>query len=686
MRLGVLFIVSSAAIALNGTAFASSLGPDTGIDWTPTAAGLADVCQSSIDSGMARIKAIEAQPKPSTFDAGLGAIEAASADVSDATISAGNLAQLAPTKEVRDASNTCDEKLAAFGVQLSADPVIYSIAKAAARLAKTQAERQLVKLYLESGRRAGAALSKAQRDEVTKRFDELSVLTLAFQKELGEESLTIHVTPAEAESLPSEFQKTLKKDDSGFVVPVNESTGDQFMSNEASEDARHRFYVAYDSRGGAPNVKRLADAVRVRDEIAHLLGFKSWAAYQLDAKMAKTPAAALTLLRQVDEASLPKATAEIAVLAAMKASAGDASPFTAWDYGYYERQLERTRYAVDTEAIRPYFPVTKVVPAVFAIYEKLLSVKFEEIQPAMAWAPGVTEYDIVDDKTGKAIAWFYLDLYPREGKYTHFATFPLRSGRLLPDGSYQKPVGAVVGNWPLAAPGRPSLLSHDDVITFFHEFGHLMHDTLTLAPFETEAGTNVRGDFVEAPSQMLENWMWQPPILKEVSSNIATGEPLPDDLIQKMIALKHVSDGVRWSGQAFYGAYDMALHSSGPHVDPTGLYFEYKARMTVFPAEPGTVPEASFGHLMGGYDAGYYGYLWSLVFAQDMFTEFQKEGLESPVIGARYRRDILEKGAVEEPDVLLKEFMGRPIKIDAFYDYLGIDPAKVKGGSKTVSP
>ncbi len=682
MRLSLLALAVCAGFGTTAIARAAALPADTGIDWTVSADQLTGLCQSSIDKATARIKDIEAQKKPATLAAGLGAIERATADLSDETVAASNLAQLSTSKEVRDASNACSEKLAAFNVQIAADPAIYALAKQAVPLAKTQPEKQLAKLYLEAGRRTGAGLDKEKREEVTKLFDQLNNLALAFTKELGEEQVTIHISPDEAASLSAEFQKTLKKDDTGYIVPVDESTAVQFMGNEASGDARQRFAVAFQKKGGEANVKRLTDAVALRDQIAHRLGFPSWAAYQLDAKMAKTPARALALLNQVDQASLPKAKAEVANLAQIKAASGDSSPFASWDYPYYEKQVEKTKYAVDEDAVRQYFPVTKVVPALFAIYEKLLSVKFEEIQPAMAWAPGVTEYDIVDVKTGKPLAWFFLDLYPREGKYSHFATFPLKQGRLLPDGSYQKPVGAVVGNWPTPAPGRPSLLSHDDVITFFHEFGHLMHDTLTQAPFESEAGTNVRGDFVEGPSQMLENWMWQPAILKEVSSNVDTGQPLPDDLIAKMIALLHVSDGMRWSGQAFYGSYDMKLHSSGAKVDPTQLWFDLKAQMTPFPAIPGTLPEASFGHLMGGYDAGYYGYLWSLVFAQDMFTEFKSEGLESPVIGARYRADILEKGATEEPDVLLREFLGRPVSVDAFYDYVGIDPKSVKAGSK----
>jgi thimet oligopeptidase len=185
-------------------------------------------------------------------------------------------------------------------------------------------------------------------------------------------------------------------------------------------------------------------------------------------------------------------------------------------------------------------------------------------------------------------------------------------------------------------------------------------------------GTSVRPDFVEAPSQMLENFMWQPSILKEVSSNVETGQPLPDALIAKMIALKHVADGVIWTTQAFYAQYDMTIHSSGPAVNVDTTWRRLQPEMTPFSAIVGTHPEAGFEHLMGGYDAGYYGYLWSKVYAQDMFTVFQQGGLENPEIGMRYRKDILEPGATEEPDVLVQRFIGRPLSYDAFYRDIGI--------------
>jgi thimet oligopeptidase len=506
---------------------------------------------------------------------------------------------------------------------------------------------------------------------VTKLFDRLNSLQTQFRRALGEDKTSIAINPKEAESLPPAFLKSLKATAAGHAVNVNESTVTQFLSNEQSAAARKRYYIAYNNRGGQKNVKRLAEAVALRTRIAHLLGFKTWAAYQLDAKMAKTPERVLALLDKVDSVSLPKARAEVAVLADMKKADGDQTPFVSADYYFYENRLEKTKYDVDEEALRQYFPVGKVISSVFRIYQRLLGVHFEEIKPAMSWAPGVTEYSISDAASGMPIGWFFVDLYPREGKYDHFATFAIRAGRGAHTG-FQRPVSAIIGNWPVGEPGKPALLSHNDVVTFFHEFGHLMHQTLSRAPYETLFGTNVRQDFVEAPSQMLENWMWQPSILKEVSSNVDTGKPLPDALIDKIIAAKHLADGYYYSGQAFLAMYDMRLHSSTTRLDPTKLWFDLKPQLTALPPEPGTIPEASIGHFMGGYDAGYYGYLWSLVYAQDMFSMFQKSGLEDPATGMRYRKDILEPGALVEPDVLLHQFLGRDVSYEPFYKYIGV--------------
>jgi Zn-dependent oligopeptidase len=491
---------------------------------------------------------------------------------------------------------------------------------------------------------------------------------------LSDDRSTIEISKAEAASLPPAFVATLEPRQAGFVVPVDLRTFEQFMKSEASGAARKRYLHAFFQRGGEANARRVKQAIALRDRIARRLGFDSWAAYQLDTKMAKTSARALALLHEVDARLLPRARAELATLAALKAGQGDPTPFAAWDYPYYQEQLEQTRHAVSTEALRQYFPADKVIPAVLGLYQTLLGVRFQEIKPTEAWAPGVLQYAITDSASGVPIGRFFLDLAPRPGKYLRPASFPLRSGRRLPDGSYQQPISSIIGNGPASEPGKPALFSHRDVIEFFHEFGHLMHATLSTAPYASLYGTNVRGDFAEAPSQMLENWMWQPSILKKVSSHVTTGQPLPDELIEKLIARKHAADGIFWTRQAFLAVYDLTIHSSGAKADPTRLWFSLMPQLTPYPPPPaGTIPDASFLPIMGGYDAGYYGYVWSRVYAQDMFTAFQKGALENPEVGLRYRREILEPGGTAEPEALLSNFLGRPVRSDAFYEDLGID-------------
>ena len=674
-------VVAAAFLSAGGATFAAdtpALPADTGIRWDLSPAQIASACDARTSGLQRQIAAIKAVPQSKwTWQNSLEAVETAEADYGDALTAEFVLNQVAPDKIVRDASTACQEKAQPVITEVNSDPRIYAMAaywsgSAGARL--SEADRKLAEIYAEGGRRAGAGLTDAQRAKVNASFDKLNNLARDFGIALDEDATTILISNDEARSLPDAFVKALKQTPTGYDVPVNESTSAQFMQNESVAAARERFAIAGSRRGGMANIVRLQQAIAIRDQLAHALGFPTWAAYRLDGEMAKDPKRVTSFLTQIDAALLPKAQEEVAQLQTLKKSEGDASPWEPWDYAYYENQLVKTKYAVDDEEIRQYFPVDHVVSSVLGIYQKLLGVRFAEITPADAWAPGVREFSIADAATGAPIGWFYLDLFPRAGKYGHFASFPLRAGRVLTDGSYQKPVDAIIGNWPVGAPGKPALLSHEDVVTFFHEFGHCMHSTLSRATYETLYGTAVRQDFVEAPSQMLENWMWQPSILSQVSSNVDTGKPLPDALIAKMIALKHVSDGADYTYQAFLATFDMTIHSSGPNVDVVKTWNDLKEKMTTTKVIPGTYGPASFTHMMGGYDAAYYGYLWSLVYAQDMFTRFQAGGLESPVVGMDYRKDILEPGATEEPDVLVTHFLGRPVSYDAFYRELGIKP------------
>ncbi len=483
---------------------------------------------------------------------------------------------------------------------------------------------------------------------------------------MGNDRTTVTLTPAEIAGLPADLVATFKRAGTSYIVPVDESTSSRFMSDARDVRARRSYYFAQETLV-PKNVTLLRRAIALRDALAHDLGYNSWAAYVLADRMARTPARVETFLTGLDAKLLPRARADIARLAALKArERNETATIEPWDVAYYDNQLRKTAYAVDTNEVKTYFPVAHVERAVFDIYAKLLGVTFAQRSNPATWSPDVTQWAVTDRASGRYVGDFYLDLYPRDGKYSHFASFPLLPVRRNADASIRPPLDAIVGNWPRPAPGKPALLSHDDVETFFHEFGHDMATMLATAPYETLSG-GFRQDFVEAPSQMLENWVWDPGILKQLSSNVATGAPLPDALIAKIRAARYVDNAYYTTRQIMLATIDMTYHTAGPRVDTTAVWRTVARKRTPLGLPPGTHPESSFGHLMGGYDAGYYGYLWSKVYAQDLFTAFAGDNLENPEVGARYRRDILAPAREREPDAEVRAFLGRAMNPAAFY-------------------
>ncbi|MFL5563343.1 MAG: M3 family metallopeptidase [Gemmatimonadaceae bacterium] len=664
------FILPAALLAAATTAKAQA----TPAAWQLPAASVAANCRASVARAKSTVNGLLAAPGGArTFATVIKPVENALGTMNNEVSAYGFMFYVSPDKAVRDSSNLCNQAVTNYSVEVTADPRLYRAAEQASReKLATVADRQLVTLYLQNGRHGGAALDSATRVRTTALLQHIADLGREYAMTLGEDSSSIRISDAESAGLPSQFLAGLKHDSSGYVVPTNESTIGLFVRNAKSSDARHRYLMTYGNRGGMGNIQRLRSAVAIRDTLAHLFGFPTWAAYQLDVKVAKTPQRVISFLDQIDAGLLPKAREEVARLSPIAAQDTLGHTVEAWDVSYYNEQLRRTKYALDAEAVRQYFPVDHVVRSVEDIYQELFGLKFTEVKPADAWSPEVTRYAVTDAQTGRPLGTIYLDLFPRAGKYDHFADFSLRAARALPDGSRELPVTAIVGNWPQPGGDTPALLSHGDVVTFFHEFGHAVDALADQSPYISTGTGYLRQDFVEALSQMLENWMWQPSILKRVSRNVKTGEPLPDSLIARMLALKHFSDGGNGTAQAFYSAYDMTLHSSGADVDPVALWNSMEPKLTAGPVLTGVIPAAAFGHLMSGYDAGYYGYLWSKVYAQDLFTRFATEGIMNPKVGRAYRTIILAPGATEEPDALLQRFLGRPLSYDAFFAEMGI--------------
>ena len=309
----------------------------------------------------------------------------------------------------------------------------------------------------------------------------------------------------------------------------------------------------------------------------------------------------------------------------------------------------------------------------FTIYQRLFNVRFEKVENPSVWHDDVQMFSIYEKDSDDLIGKFYLDMFPRPNKYGHAAAFSVIMGKMT-DNGYQKPATALVCNFPKPTEYQPSLLTHDDVETYFHEFGHLVHGVLTKSPLVSYAGTSVPRDFVEAPSQMLENWVWEKESLSLFAKHYETGDIIPDQLLEKMIAAKNINSGTKALQQVFYGIYDFSLNDG---FDPDGnksttdLIKELKNDVTLYPYQEGTHQQASFGHL-NGYGAAYYGYKWSEVYAHDMFSIFKNEGILNPKTGLRYRQIILEKGGTEEPLDLVKKFLGREPNSDAFLRSMGI--------------
>ncbi|HYW55094.1 MAG TPA: M3 family metallopeptidase [Candidatus Elarobacter sp.] len=645
------------------------------VDWSLTPQKIAASCATSSAAVKRRVDAIVRARSRRTFATVVLPLETASADFNDDLAAQAFLYNVSTDPSVRKASLKCSTDAGNVLSELAARPDLYRALAEAQKSGTAQgtAQRKLTQLWLTALKRSGAGLPDAQRREFVALQQKLTDLQNKFQANLGNDESTIAITAAQAQPLPPDFvAASLKKTaDGGYTVPVNESTVGPFLQNETDAAARKAYYVAYNNRGGTANVTLLQDAIATRDRLAHLLGYPTWAAYVLADRMASTPQRVEGFLAQIDTAILPKARQERDEDAAL-AKADGKTTFDQWDQTYYENQLRKTKYAVDQNEIKQYFPVQHVVDSVLGIYQELLGVKFTRASVPV-WQAQVQAYDVADAASGRPLGRFYLDLFPRPGKYDHFANFPVVPRRVLPDGSVRLAECAIVGNWPQPAPGKAALLQHGDVEVFFHEFGHAMAAVLANEPYETLTN-GFRQDFVEAPSQMLENWAWDPAILKRVSSNVNGGAPLPDDLIGKMIAARYVHYALQTTQQILYATVDMQYHTLKPPVDTTAVWASTVAQTTPNRYVPGTHPQSEFGHLMGGYDAGYYGYLWSKVYAQDMFSRFKAQGLTNPAAGAAYRNDILAPARLEEPDAEVRAFLGRPMNPNAFYQELGITP------------
>ncbi len=602
------------------------------------------------------------------------------AEVEDSTTEFGNLINpvtflkyVSPNEAVRAAADTCETEVSQFYVELYTREDLYRAIKNASEKNESldAASDQLVKEYLVGFKRNGLELSTEGRKTYLEKKKALVKLEADFSTNLNEYKDELVLSLAELDGMPEAYLKGLKRTDDGkYRVDLSYPSYYPFMENAKNVDARKRLEFKFNRRGGEKNRDLLRAAIKLRQELATLLGYKNHAEFVLERQMAKKPETVDGFLKPLIGKLQAKGQQDLAdMLAFKKRDDAAASSIDAWDWRYYANQVKKEKYQFDGEKVREYFPMDVVLKGMFEIYQTMLGVQFVAVD-APKWNSDVQLFKVMDG--ARTVAYFFMDLYPREGKYGHAAAFTLVNGYLQANGKYRAPVASIVANMNPPSEGNPSLLEHSEVETLFHEFGHIMHQTLTTARYSTFSGTNVNRDFVEAPSQMLENWVWEPSALAKLSGHyLDKSKPLPEELIQKMVAAKLHNSGILYLRQASFATLDMEYHTQAP-ADSTEVYARAMKDVMMIPIQEGTYPEASFGHLMGGYDAGYYGYLWSEVYAADMYSRFAKDGLLNAKTGADYRNMILAPGGTRSAFSLITDFLGREPNQDAFLKSLGL--------------
>jgi len=526
--------------------------------------------------------------------------------------------------------------------------------------------------------RNGFALTKEKRDELKKIQDRINDLGIAFSKNIAEATDTLAVGEAETEGLPEDFKNSYKTADGTYKFDTSYPSYVPFMKYAKSESARKALYTKSNNRAADKNLTVLRDLIIQRQQMAHLLTYKTYAQYIIQERMAKTPKAVWDFENALVDKVKQKARRDYDELLEVKRNATSdqkASVINPWEAAYYNNMLLKEKYSVDDEKFKEYFELNNVMNGLFQIAQHLFDVEFSEVQNPSVWHPDVRMFEV--KQKGKVIAHFYLDLYPRANKYGHAACFGMIKGKMTSDG-YQLPSATLECNFPRPTADKPSLMYHStgsaSVETFFHEFGHVLHNMLTQSELFTYSGTATPRDFVEAPSQIYENWVWNYDVLKMFAKHYKTGEVLPRELFDKKLAAKNVGSGLAATQQVFYGMLDMTLED---RWDPNGkesttdIVKKLQNEVTLYPYLDGTHMEAAFGHL-NGYGAGYYGYMWSKVYAEDMFSIFEKNGVMDQKTGLRYRDIILAKGGSVDPLELVKQFLGRDPNQNAFFKSLGL--------------
>lgn len=581
---------------------------------------------------------------------------------------AGLIQAVHPDERTRQAAERISQQVGTFAIELSLHRGVYD-ALAGLDVSGANAETAyFVQRTLRDFRLAGVDKDEATRKRIRELRDELVLIGQEFDRNIREDLRKVTVkSAAELEGLPADYITRHKPDANGAItLTIDYPDSLPVFSYAKSEDLRKRMFMEYNNRAYPKNIAVLDRLIARRAELARLAGFDTWANYITADKMVGSAKNSADFIDRIVAASGPKAEGEYALLLKRKQQdTPGATAVTLWERVYYSELVRKANYDFDSQAVRPYFPYDRVKQGLLDMTSRLFGVSFRPVTTVAVWDPSVETWEMLE--SGRLVGRFYLDMHPRPNKYNHAAQFGVRTGV---EGR-QIPEAALVCNLPGGQEGDPGLLTHDDVVTFFHEFGHLIHTLLAgHHRWVGIGGISTEQDFVEAPSQMLEEWAWDPATLATFAKHHQTDEPIPAALVRQMRRANEFGKALTVRQQMVYAKLSLSVYDRDPKsVDTTAMVQELTNRYLPYRYVDGTHFQTSFGHL-DSYSAVYYTYMWSLVIAKDLFNQFDRANLLAPTIARKYRDAILAAGGSKPAATLVRDFLGRPFDFKAWEDWL----------------
>lgn len=617
-----------------------------------------------------------------TYENTMGALDQMYFDVILVANRAWLIKETSVDPDVRKAATESVKKFDEWAVGLDYREDVYQAVKAFSdsKHGLVGERAKLLEESIRDYRRAGLSLPKAQRNEVEQLRKDLSKLETDFSSNITKIKAPMTFNGADLKGVPDSFLSSgIKTGDDEFTILANVTFHYlMVMENCDVEATRKAVYRKRFSLAQKENSGLLQEIVELRATIASKLGYKTWADYKIEPKMAKTGARAMKFVKELKEGLEPKFQAELNAFREVKVKqTGNAqAKIHAWDWRYFNSLLKKEKYSVDTEQMRVFFEYERTLQGMFDTYEECFGLKIEQVEAPYKWVEELTLHKISDSNSGETLGHVYLDMFPREGKYNHFAQFDLIPAKQFADGTYHRPVAALVCNFPPPTKDKPSLLSHNEVETLFHEFGHALHTILTTAETATFSGTSVPRDFVEAPSQMLERWTWEKKVLDRFAQDYRDpSKKIPTALLAKMKEAKLATIGTFYRRQLAFGTLDLALHTEvTPGGDVNAIKRSNEVLSDVFLDVPDDTSFVTFfGHLMG-YDAGYYGYAWADAIAADLATVFEESegGFLNQDVGMKLRNEIYAPGGSRDVTESIETFLGREQSIQPFLKSIGI--------------